>query len=122
MVQYSISYSLEYRDGVRVALVAHLGQGGRQREVAAEGLLGRRAGREGGRHEGEVGGEGDATPFVVGGDAGARGEVVAEEEEGGVCGGVDGVGEVAVVGAAGGDSGGVADEGEGGVEYINGST
>ena len=68
---------------------------------------------EGGGGEGEVGGEGDTAALVVGGDAGAGGEVGAEEEEAGVGGGVGGVGEVAVVGEAEEGGGWVADLGEG---------
>ena len=64
---------------------------------------------EGGGGEGEVGGEGDTTALVVGGDACAGGEVGAEEEEAGVGGGVGGVGEVAVVGEA--EEGGKCDYG-----------
>ena len=59
---------------------------------------------EGGGGEGEVGGEGDAAAFVIGGDSCAGGEVGAEEEKAGIGGGVGGVSEVAVVGEA--DEGG----------------
>ena len=63
----------------------------------------------GGGGEAKVGGEGDATALVVGGDASAKAEVVTEEEKGGVGNGVDGVGEVTVVGKADEGGGGVAD-------------
>ena len=87
--------------------------GGERADEAAEGGVGVRlvalvcgCAREGFGHEGEVGRGGEAAAFVVGGDAGALLQVVAEEEEAGVGAAGAAVGDVGVVAVAQGEGGG----------------